>query len=311
MDIGFRYVIGIIAVSGCTPAPVPGLGWTSQPVAANLRAVAGGPAGAFAVGHRMEGAEDVGVVLRAAGDAFVEEPGCAAADLYGVTAAGDGPVAVGLDREGNGLVLRRADGAWSHAATSDHRGNLAVWGDGRGQLQVAGVGVLRRSFNGGESWRERDDVASVLLGAVWASGDGEVWAAGYQATLLRSGDRGGTWAPVDGVAAGAGRIGGLWGQRPGLIAVGDGGRILRSGDGRRFEPVESPTKRNLNGVSGDGRGTVIAVGDAGTLLRSRDGGRTFAEEPSGTTADLHGVFLAGDGTVLVAGDGVFLRTLTN
>ncbi len=52
----------------------------------------------------------------------------------------------------------------------------------------------------------------------------------------------------------------------------------------------SPTDATLAAVWGDGAGVVYAVGNGGTILRSGDGGATWAPEASGTALDLEAVW---------------------
>jgi prepilin-type N-terminal cleavage/methylation domain-containing protein len=55
-----------------------------------------------------------------------------------------------------------------------------------------------------------------------------------------------------------------------FIAVGDGGQILRSVDGKNWTSPNSSTSRDLTAVS-YGNGTFVAIGASGTVLRSSDG----------------------------------------
>ncbi len=80
----------------------------------------------------------------------------------------------------------------------------------------------------------------------------------------------------------------LWGvatlNKQTVIAVGESGTVLRSGDaGESWTLPSSGTTNRLYAVSfGDGN-TGVAVGELGTILRTSDGGESWASQLSGTT----------------------------
>jgi photosystem II stability/assembly factor-like uncharacterized protein len=97
-----------------------------------------------------------------------------------------------------------------------------------------------------------------------------------------------------------------------LIAVGDGGTILRS---RRRDNWEERSQRagpRLNDIFAVGRGELYAVGDTGTALHTTDRGATWRVEETGVTTPLRAVWASGStdvyavggaGTILHSGDG--------
>lgn len=100
-----------------------------------------------------------------------------------------------------------------------------------------------------------------------------------------------------------------------IVAVGDGGLILSSSDGRTWTRQDSPRDEALRGVafsaqSGDGP-FFIAVGDRGTILRSPDGDHWSEVAVPGVTARLNHVshyggrfFVVGEqGTIVTSIDG--------
>jgi serine/threonine protein kinase len=82
-----------------------------------------------------------------------------------------------------------------------------------------------------------------------------------------------------------------------LVAVGDGGTILTSPDGRTWTAQTSGTSHPLYGVVGSGS-QLVAVGDGGTILTSPDG-RTWTAQNSGTSQWLDGVAWSGSQFVAV------------
>jgi photosystem II stability/assembly factor-like uncharacterized protein len=76
-----------------------------------------------------------------------------------------------------------------------------------------------------------------------------------------------------------------------LVAVGEGGTILRSEDGDHWTAIESGTNEALNAVAAADNNTFWAVGNRGTALKSGDGGRTWAATQPLSSRDLMSVEL--------------------
>lgn len=72
-------------------------------------------------------------------------------------------------------------------------------------------------------------------------------------------------------------------------------------------PRVSPTTADLNDVTGYGN-TVVAVGDGGAIVRSTDGGLTWTAATSGTTEDLLSVVLSGSHFYAGGAGGAFLAS---
>ena len=132
--------------------------------------------------------------------------------------------------------------------------------DGRSALAV-GLGMVLRSADGGQRWREVAIATKVQLTSVAFALDGRsALAVGQGGTVLRSAD-----------------------------------------GGQRWSEVASATKVRLSSVAfaPDGRG-ALAVG-VGTVLRSADGGQRWSEVASTTKAWLWSVAFAPDGRSSGAG----------
>jgi photosystem II stability/assembly factor-like uncharacterized protein len=94
----------------------------------------------------------------------------------------------------------------------------------------------------------------------------------------------------------------LWGTEAAVLAIGEGGTILRSTDhGGAWVTVSSGTTRHLNAIWGSAEGDLWIAGDEQTILRSTDGGVSWqlASPPAvGNLAaiwgsDPHDVYFAG------------------
>jgi len=104
----------------------------------------------------------------------------------------------------------------------------------------------------------------------------------------------------------------LWGIAEGdrrLVAVGGGGTILTSTDGRNWNRVGSGTTDSLMAVTyGDGR--FVAVGANGTILLSEHGAQWTRATASGTTERLNNVIWS-EGLYVAVGEHGVIVTSTN
>lgn len=135
---------------------------------------------------------------------------------------------------------------------------------------------------------------------------------GANGTILRTVDRGVTWARVD-----SGTSTTLYGvdfiDAINATAVGSNGTILRSGDGGlTWFAQSSGTQETLLDVHFVDGLTGTAVGVAGTIVRTTDGGAAWSPQISGTNMSLTAVFfvnaqqgyaVGNKGTILNTTDG--------
>ena len=95
-----------------------------------------------------------------------------------------------------------------------------------------------------------------------------------------------------------------------VVAVGEGGAIVRQAGEAAWTAPASPTGAALRAVEFATPEVVIAVGDGGVVVRSVDAGATWAAVDAGVTDDLAAVGCHEAGTCVAAGDGV-LRVSTD
>lgn len=105
----------------------------------------------------------------------------------------------------------------------------------------------------------------------------------------------GVTANLNGVAAG-----GL------LVAVGDAGTLITSGDAITWTARTSGTTARLNSVLFS-QFAYVAVGDNGTILRSTDA-TTWTAVTSGTTSNLYAIALLGSSMVAAGANGTLLSS---
>lgn len=210
-------------------------------------------------------------------------------------------------------------------------------------IAVARSGVVLRTTDAGSSWGLSAIAGRPRLDAVACQPGGGAVVAGRDGSYLTSTDGGATWAPArsplaarargltsgartwvaaeDGVLAQSRRPGGPWlaaytgidttlngvsALGDAVVAVGDGGTLLRShngGAGSSFSATRIAGGVTLRAVGlGHGSQLVVAVGDAGTVALSRDGGTTWSTRTlSSLPGSLRGVALR-DGGALACGD---------
>lgn len=237
------------------------------------------------------------------GSSFLDEPSLTSICL---TADGRGAAV------GNGTVLWTEDGGatFRHLDPLDEPGppmfGYALWmGVGCSADQVLGVGYWSAGLtDDGATWSD------AVMGTAYraqaqavAKGPSGTWmAAGYYGYLARSedgtsfdqvGSVGGMEWVLDVAPVGA----------EGWVAVGDGGKIVRSDDDGRSFTVVATVGFDLYGVAfaDDLRG--LAVGRAGAAFETLDGGLTWSDVSLGQDVRLSDVAFLPSGDALVAGQG--------
>ena len=170
---------------------------------------------------------------------------------------------------------------------------------------VGELGTFLRTFDGGESWDVIDLDTTRTLRSVAAADD--VVYAGGEGLLLRSPDRGTTWAslPVDPSAQ--------WnavttGHGGGALALAVSGGVWRHDAVLgSFTSVASLAGARVVALSHDGFHAVVA-GAGRSLLRSDDGGVTWRSLDLGRDVDLHDAWVTSAGeTIAVGADGIMVR----
>ncbi|BCR05823.1 hypothetical protein DESUT3_28920 [Desulfuromonas versatilis] len=176
---------------------------------------------------------------------------------------------------------------------------------------VGGGGNFLRTTDGGANWSELNTTgATVKLYDVFFYNDGNGihtddigYTVGASGTILRTEDGGATWENQG--------PGGLFSfysiamlTDKQAIAVGDGGMIYRTSNGKTWSPVASPTGDDLNAVDfSAGGGIGYAVGGKGTIIQTGDGGSTWSLSPQSgviTKKDLQGLSVVAPGTFAYA-----------
>jgi photosystem II stability/assembly factor-like uncharacterized protein len=170
---------------------------------------------------------------------------------------------------------------------------------------VGELGTFLRTFDGGESWDVIDLDTTRTLRSV-ATADDVVYAGG-DGLLLRSPDRGTTWAPlpVDPSASWNAVTTGHGGAALALSA--SGGVWRHDAEADSFTSVAALAGARVVAMSHDGAHAVVA-GAGRSLLRSDDGGLTWRELALGGSFDLHDAWVTGAGeTIAVGADGMMVR----
>jgi photosystem II stability/assembly factor-like uncharacterized protein len=249
--------------------------------------------------------------------------------------------------------LRSIDGGASWTLTSAVTGAWrAIANDGPTLIAVGTTNVAARSLDGGLNWQQSAAVGGqdITLGAAWVAvgpngairrtGDGITWtspvsgtttflrgvasspngnvmvAVGNAGTVLRSGNGGFDWTPVN-VGFNDKVLSAVEFAPNGtrVVIAGETGTLLVSNDaGQSFTRVgaPSPTINDIVGI-GANNGVVLAGGFAGALLRSTDDGHTWAAVTSGTGQQINAIAPVPMSTtwVAVADGGVIRRSTDN
>jgi photosystem II stability/assembly factor-like uncharacterized protein len=195
----------------------------------------------------------------------------------------------GLAATDSGAILATADGGenWTPADRSGRAGGLSslfFLDERRGW--AAGHGDVLRTDDAGQTWipltpEGVDTNYRSLVRAIQFQDDTHGWAAGMNASLMRTADAGVTWEPAFGPA-----------PRP----AGSSDTPLAAG--------EHPNFWDLFFVDNQ---TAWVVGEEGTMLTTRDGGSTWTRQNTGlkdarSAPKLERIPTAGGVQVLDAGD---------
>jgi photosystem II stability/assembly factor-like uncharacterized protein len=219
-----------------------------------------------------------------------------------------------LDRETgwvvghDAVVLRTTDGGrtWElqRSAPEEERPLFDVhFADASHGFAVGAYGAFLVTANGGTTWDERPiGDEDMHLHHVSRAASGALYIAAEAGALLRSDDGGTSWRALE-----SPYMGSFFATVPlagdSLLALGLRGHLFRSDDGgATWSAIATDTEAMLtDGVALPG-GRVVVAGLAGVLIVSEDGGRTFALRQQSSRQGNVAIAVAGDGTLVVAGE---------
>ncbi|AKA24797.1 hypothetical protein PCL1606_33460 [Pseudomonas chlororaphis] len=191
---------------------------------------------------------------------------------------------------------------------------LDVWfQDTRNGFAVGAYGALLATTDGGQHWEDAsdrlDNEDQYHLNAIAAVKDSGLFIVGEQGSMFRSADWGQTWERLEGPYEGSffGVIGTA--QPATLLAYGLRGNLYRSTDfGSTWEQIELKAARGnlefgLSGATLLDDGSLVIVGNGGSVVRSTDNGLTFNVYNRADRISLAAVTAAGNGNLILAGQG--------
>ncbi|MBP5143586.1 WD40/YVTN/BNR-like repeat-containing protein, partial [Pseudomonas chlororaphis] len=199
---------------------------------------------------------------------------------------------------------------------------LDVWfQDTNNGFAVGAYGALLATTDGGKHWEDAsdrlDNEDQYHLNAIAAVKDSGLFIVGEQGSMFRSADWGQTWERLEGPYEGSffGVIGTA--QPATLLAYGLRGNLYRSTDfGSTWEQVELKAARGslefgLSGATLLDDGSLVIVGNGGSVVRSTDNGLTFSVYNRPDRISLAAVTAAGNGNLILAGQGGVRSTSSN
>ncbi len=140
--------------------------------------------------------------------------------------------------------------------------------------------------------------STVLLQAVWAIDNNDVWAVGQGGTILRR--RCNQWSVVDGGTTQ--NLHSVWASATDVWVVGDAGTILRY-DGTTWTSITGVSTAQLNSIRGASSSDLWVVDSSGDALRF-DG---TSWTTRGVAGSLLGVAGTGDADVWVVGEAAYVH----
>ena len=211
----------------------------------------------------------------------------------------------------NGKVVRSDDHGvhWDvqPVPVRENLQGIAAW-DARQAVAVGGDGVVLRTVDGGENWREvtvpKSEVANKLL-TVRAYAGGVAWAVGELGAVLRTSDHGQSWERAVPEKDQAWNDISFFGATG--ILVGEFGQVMRSDDGgKTWRLASSGTESSLMSVYLRDASNAVAVGLSGVILASSDSGAHWRVMPRPTREHLNNVIWDGARWVAVGDKGVIV-----
>ncbi len=178
---------------------------------------------------------------------------------------------------------------------------LDVWFEAGGHgLAVGAYGLVYETFDAGENWEQRTiDEDEPHFYSLFETADQDLILAGEFGTILRSSDRGKTWARLESPYEGS-FFGGLGMSDGKILLFGLRGNLFRSLDrGESWERIESGVTASLLDAAERTSGEVLIVGLSGTLLRSNDAAGTFTLSDGLKREALASVLPLSDGGLLL------------
>jgi photosystem II stability/assembly factor-like uncharacterized protein len=179
-----------------------------------------------------------------------------------------------------GRIERSDDGGKSWRTQRYERAgevlNSLYFVDSERGFAAGGHGLFCRTTNGGDTW---ETVATKRVEDFWAvrfQTPEHGWIVGEDGLILETADGGTNWTRKKSGTTKA-LLGLAISSSGAVVAVGQGGTILRSEAGSEWTAVVSGTIAALNAVAA-ADSTFRAVGTSGTTLVSRDGGKSWTAE---------------------------------
>jgi serine/threonine protein kinase len=179
-------------------------------------------------------------------------------------------------REGNRFAVgedgafcssRDAGARWRTTTLAGGASLYAIWGELHGAscaLYIAGKhGLFLRSMNGGITWEESQTNTQQDLLSIWGDRKGELFVVGRDGVMLCSKDRGQSFESI--AHRHRTTLYGAFGIGKSRFAIGDGGLLLHSTDGKEWcnERIGSSALYGLCVA----QSSLLVVGNNGTLLR--------------------------------------------
>ena len=182
--------------------------------------------------------------------------------------------------------------------------------DGVHGWAVGAYGTIRRTNDGGRTWRRQSSGTTRPLYGLAAPTTRKAWAVGEDGLILRTTDYGATWRSQDSrtlktffaATSVSGSVAWAVGERGLVRFTIDSGRTWRTGYSKSAQPFFA-----VDFVS-ETRGWV--VGDGGKIMRTVDGGRTWRGQKAPSGHALYGVsFRDRLRGVAVGAEGTIIRTV--
>jgi photosystem II stability/assembly factor-like uncharacterized protein len=191
----------------------------------------------------------------------------------GFATANKGFIVSGQGFESGRIIQIDSSGQVSRMDTFDFSLNDVCFADSESGY-ICGYGIILKTADGGSSWNIQD-IQGDFFKALSCPDDHNVWAVGYNGTIVHSSNGGNVWEKQrngDNPLLQRWRLNGVFFQdeRRGY-AVGDKGLIITTDDGgNSWKEIKNESGKDLYGVTAQQDGTLWVTGESGIIIKIRN-----------------------------------------
>ncbi len=175
-----------------------------------------------------------------------------------------------------------------------------VWGTSSYNVYAVGYNGTILRYNGSVWSTVTSGIYEDLLG-IWGTSAKDIFVVGGYGTILHF--NGTAWSTMSSIATVESYFD-AWGTSPNNVYVSGGGGIILHYDGSAWSTMSSPTTSSLRSIWGSSNNDIYAVGDSGTVVHFN--GSTWSLVTTGAFDQLQGVYGTSSSDVYAVGANTYV-----